>query len=229
MRLALIVWLAFLAAASSIAPEVILRAYVGGSGTDDCDGIAVDRAGDIYLACHSDSPDFPHAPHQAAPQSRDAMDAVVLKVRARTGQIEWATRSGGTRWDAAGEIEVAEDGAVYVIGSTESEDFPTTPDAVQRRFGGPPRDGFLLKLDSRGGIAYSTLLGGSKNDETTSMAVVKNGEVFIGGVTMSPDFPGARVAQFGPVVRRTALLRDSSPEIPTADKPSGSAERIATR
>lgn len=197
MRFALVGCLAFLAAASNIAPELALLAYIGGSGTDDCDGIAVDRAGEIYLACHSDSPDFPHLPHQAAPQSRGAMDAVVVKISARTGQIEWATRTGGSGWDAAADIEVAKDGAVYVLGSTESADFPTTPDAVQRRFGGPRRDGFLLKLDKGGRVVYSTLLGGSKNDETTSMAIAEDGDVFIGGVTMSADFPGTRVAQFG--------------------------------
>ena len=36
----------------------------------------------IYLACHSDSPNFPHLPAKAGPQSRDAMDAVVVKVEA---------------------------------------------------------------------------------------------------------------------------------------------------
>jgi hypothetical protein len=30
--------------------------YLGRSGTDDCNGVALDQAGDIYLACHSNSP-----------------------------------------------------------------------------------------------------------------------------------------------------------------------------
>jgi hypothetical protein len=197
MRLTLGTCLVFLAGAAVIAPEVTLVAYLGGSGTDDCDGITLDRAGDIYLACHSDSPDFPDLPTKAAPQSRD-MDAIVIKIEARTGRLAWATRTGGSAWDAAGDIAVARDGSIYVLGSTRSTDFPTTADAVQRRFGGPDRDVFLLKLDSKGKIVYSTFLGGSKNDESTSMAVVDDGTVYVGGVTMSPDFPGARVGQFGP-------------------------------
>jgi hypothetical protein len=126
------------------------------------------------------------------------MDAVVVKIEARTGRLAWATRTGGSAWDAAGDLTVARDGSIYVLGSTRSTDFPTTADAVQRRFGGPDRDVFLLKLDSKGKIVYSTLLGGSKNDESTSMAVVDDGTVYVGGVTMSPDFPGERVGQFGP-------------------------------
>ena len=191
-----------------------MLAYLGGSGTDDCDGIALDREGDIYLACHSDSADFPRLPLKAATQSRDAMDAVVVKIKAGAGRIEWATRIGGSGWDAAGSIEVTRTGAVFVLGSTESADFPTTPDAVQQHFGGAPRDGFLLELDSHGKIIYSTFLGGSKNDETTSMAITENRDVFIGGVTMSPDFPGERVAQFGPAGRPDGFIARIRPGDP---------------
>jgi len=49
--------LALAASACTSAPPPLLMGYLGGSGTDDCDGIALDRAGDIYLGCHSDSPD----------------------------------------------------------------------------------------------------------------------------------------------------------------------------
>src|SRR4051812_44143259 len=133
MRMAFGTYLVFLAAVSATTPEMTMVAYLGGAGTDDCDGIALDRVGDIYLACHSDSPDFPHLHAKPGPQSRD-MDAVVLKIEARTGRIVWATRTGGSNWDAAGDLEVGKDGSVYVLGQTESADFPTTADAVQRQF-----------------------------------------------------------------------------------------------
>jgi hypothetical protein len=171
--------------------------FVGGSGTDDCDGIALDRAGDIYLGCHSDSPDFPHLPAKAAPTSNASMDAVVVKIEARTGRIVWATRTSGSDWDAAGDLEVAKDGSVYVLGQTQSADFPTTPDAVQRKFAGPRRDVFVLKLDAGGKIVYSTLLGGSKNDEPGGFVVSDDGTVYVSGTTWSDDFPGVR-ARFGP-------------------------------
>jgi hypothetical protein len=215
MRLAVGTCLAFLAAAAVNAPEMTFLAYLGGSGTDDCDGIALDSAGDIYLACHSDSPDFPHLPPKTAPPSDAAMDAVVVKIEARTGRLVWATRTGGSAWDAAGDLEVARDGSIYVLGATRSADFPTTPDAVQRRFG-PPRDVVLLKLDPNGKIVYSTLLGGSKNDEATGLAVADDGTVFIGGVTMSEDFPGGRAAQFGPGGRPDAFIARLRPGDPNS-------------
>jgi hypothetical protein len=208
--------LAFFAAAVVNAPEITLVAYLGGSGTDDCDGIALDRAGDIYLACHSDSPDFPRLPGGTVLQSHGDMDAVVVKIEARTGQLAWATLTGGSSWDAAGDLTVVPDGSIYVLGSTRSTDFPTTPDAVQRHFGGPDRDVFLLKLDSKGKIVYSTLLGGSKDDEATGLAVAENGTVFIGGVTMSADFPGVRAAQFGPGGQQDAFIARLRPGDPNS-------------
>ncbi len=99
MRLALGTCLAFLAAGSAAAPERTFVAYLGGAGTDDCDGVTTDHAGDIYLACHSDSPDFPMAPVKGSAQSRASMDAVVVKINGRTGRLVWATRTGGSDWD----------------------------------------------------------------------------------------------------------------------------------
>jgi len=218
MRLAVGICLVFLAAAAANPQKTAMVAYLGGSGTDDCDGIALDSAGDIYLGCHSDSPDFPHLPLKAAPQSGGSMDAVVVKIEARTGRLVWATRTGGSAWDAAGDLSVARDGSIFVLGSTRSADFPTTPDAVQRRFGGPDRDVFLLKLDFQGKIVYSTLLGGSRNDEATALAIADDGAVFIGGATWSADFPGARMAQYGPGGRPDAFIAQLRPGDPNSLK-----------
>ena len=159
--------------------------------------LPLDQAGDIYLACHSDSSEFPYLTARPTSRSRGDMDALIIKVAARTGRVVWATRTGGNLWDGGGEIEIGRDGSAYVLGSTQSADFATTPDAIQRLFAGPDRDAFLLKLDRTGRIVYSTLLGGPKNDEASDMCVTSNGTVFIGGVTMSGDFPGNRIATFG--------------------------------
>jgi hypothetical protein len=210
----LVVGICVWAAVAATSPEFTVSGYLGGSGTDDCDGIAVDGTGDLYLACHSDSPDFPGLPAKPHAPSRDAMDAVIAKIEGRTGRIIWAVRTGGSGWDGAGGIVVAGDGSVYVLGSTRSADFPSTADAVQRRFGGPDRDLFLLKLDQNGKIVYSTLLGGAKNDEARGFAVDADGWVYIGGVTMSADFPGVRRERFGAGGQQDAFVARVRPGDP---------------
>ena len=53
-------------------------------------------------------------------------------------------------------------GSAYVVGGTNSADYPTTPGAFQTTFGGPCCDGFVSKLSPDGSsLAYSTYLGGS--------------------------------------------------------------------
>lgn len=215
VRATLTICVALLAAASRAASEATVLGYLGGSGTDDCDGIAMDWAGAVYLACHSDSSDFPPVAGGQASGRPGNMDAVIVKLEARTGRVAWITRTGGSTWDGAGDVEVASDGSVYVLGSTRSTDFPTTPDAVQRRFGGQDRDVFLLKLDHAGKIVYSTLLGGSKNDEASGLAVGSDGTVFIGGVTTSSDFPGIR-AKLGPTGRPDGFVVRFTPGLPNS-------------
>lgn len=83
MRLALGLYLLLLTAAPVAEPQLTLLAYLGGSGIDDCDGIAFDRNGDIYVACQSDSPDFPGLPGKSAAQFRDPMDALIVRISRR--------------------------------------------------------------------------------------------------------------------------------------------------
>ena len=88
-------------------------------------------------------------------------------------------------------------GSAYVVGGTNSADYPTTPGAFQTTFGGPCCDGFVSKLSPDGSsLAYSTYLGGSGsgggnsgNDWALSVAVDQNGHAFVGGFTGSPNFP----------------------------------------
>jgi Beta-propeller repeat len=68
---------------------------------------------------------------------------------------------------------------------------------VQRHFGGPDRNGILIRLDPKGKVVYSTFLGGSSNDEPTSLAVADDGSVYVGGVTRSADFPGSGAVKVG--------------------------------
>jgi len=126
--------------------------YLGGRGTDDCDDITVDATGFIYLACHSTSKDFPGFKGQ---KISDDMDAYVTKLDPRNGKLIYTSRLSGSNYDGAFTIEVTDDGSVFVGGITSSDDFPTTSDAIQRKFGGK-MDAFLAKLKPDGQLEYAT-------------------------------------------------------------------------
>ena len=91
-------------------------------------------------------------------------------------------------------------GSAHVVGSTSSVDFPVTPQAIQRVYGGyidlPFNieqllgDAFVSKLSPDGStLLYSTYLGGSANDQATAVAVDPSGLIYVAGSTDSFIFP----------------------------------------
>lgn len=179
---------------SGHAQSVTFSTYLG---VTDYDGIAVGSDGDLYLACHSPSSFLPidaKPPKQSAPKETSDpdsfFDAYVIRVNPQMGQVIYATRIGGSDYDAAFRIKVDGGGFAYATGMTKSRDFPVTTNAVQRNYGGGETDAFLVKVAPDGRIVYSTYIGGSGTDESDAVELDGKGGVFVGGSTDSNDFPG---------------------------------------
>jgi photosystem II stability/assembly factor-like uncharacterized protein len=79
-------------------------------------------------------------------------------------------------------------GNAYVTGSTSSSDFPTIG-AFQASLAGGAANGFILKLDGDGKLAFSSFLGGSQADSSRAIAVDGTGNILVAGVAYSTDFP----------------------------------------
>jgi len=79
-------------------------------------------------------------------------------------------------------------GNVYLAGTTYSRNFPTTPGALQRKFGGGERDGFVAKLSPAGVLIYATYLGGDSTDRLMAIAIDKKGSAYVTGSTNSKRF-----------------------------------------
>jgi hypothetical protein len=85
-------------------------------------------------------------------------------------------------------------GAAYVVGWTQSSNFPTTPGAFQPFFAGWA-DAFVTQLNTVGSeLLYSTYLGGNSDDggwydRGPGIAVDMDGTAYIGGYTTSLNFP----------------------------------------
>jgi hypothetical protein len=175
---------------SSKAASFSFLSCFGGSDADDCDDITVDSAGHIYLACHALSNDFPGSSQRDQSQDTDRMDAYVSKIDPVAGRVIYTTRLGGSKWEGANRIEIDQQGNAYVVGFTESPDFPTTSNAFQRKYIGGKSDVFLVKLKADGEIEYSTFFGGSAADQGNALALDKAGNVYFAGTTWSDDLPG---------------------------------------
>jgi len=169
-----------------IDPVLSYATYLGGSGWETANGVAVDAANNLYVVGETASADFPQQnPNQLS--GGGSLDAFVAKFNAAGNQLLYATYLGGSDYEYARRVAVDTDGNAYVTGSTASSDFPTVH-ALQPSL---PRGthAFVTKLDSSGAIVYSSYLGGSGFDEGFGIAVDQSGRAYVTGQTISTDFP----------------------------------------
>jgi hypothetical protein len=187
----------FLAKLNPAGDALVYSTYLGGSDWDIDPMIDIDPSGNLYAQGFTFSTDFPTTTgaFQAtcASCSNGLPDTYVAKLNAAGNALVYSTYLGGSGEDVCGlQIAVDPTGNVYVIGITNSTDFPTTPGAFQTSLvpGSDTHDSFLTKLNRDGtGLVYSTYLGGSDFDFIFGTAVDAVGNAYVTGFTFSNDFP----------------------------------------
>jgi hypothetical protein len=169
------------------AGALVYCTYLGGSGDDRGQAIAVDAQGNAYVAGATGSSNFPLvAPLQTT--LGGSRTAFVSKLNAAGTALVFSSYYGGNGADSANAIALDAAGAVYVAGGTTSTDFRLLH-AAQAAIGGK-QDAFVFKLTGAGDtILYSTYLGGSADDSAAGLAVDAAGRAYITGVTSSVNFP----------------------------------------
>jgi hypothetical protein len=182
---------AFVAKLNATGSAMVYSTFLGGSGNDFGSAIAVDASGNAYVTGYSSSPNFPTTP--GALQSTNGGspdDAFVSKLNANGTALLYSTYLGGNGETTAAGISVDSSGNAYVIGTTYSSSFPTTPGAFQTTFGGGPDDAFVAKLNPTGTVLlYATYLGGNGNDGGFGIALDPSDNAYITGFTSSSNFP----------------------------------------
>jgi Ca2+-binding RTX toxin-like protein len=168
--------------------SLVYSTFLGGSDDDRALGIVVDGSGNVYVSGLTFSSDFP-ATAGSCSGAGDS-DPFVLKLNAAGSVLDYALCFGGTRSEAANEIEVDGAGKAFVVGWTTSPDFPATPDAFDPSFNGGFFDAFVVEVDAAGSdLLYATYLGGDEDDRGRDLAVDAGGNAYVTGWTFSPNFP----------------------------------------
>jgi len=170
-----------------IDPAISYSTLLGGSGADAANALAVDSAGAAYVAGFTESINFPTA-NPAQNFNAGGNDAFVAKLSSDGTALVYCTYLGGSGDDVAYGIAVDATGAVYVTGSTTSQNFPAVH-ALQSKLAGE-RNAFVVKLAAAGNsLVYSTYLGGSASDSGNGIAVDASGSAYVTGDTTSLNFP----------------------------------------
>jgi hypothetical protein len=196
-----------------IDPVLEYSTYLGGSGGDQANAVAIDAAGNAYVAGSTASTDFPVTTGAFQSTNKDANGtAFVTKLNPTGTALVYSTYIGGSGQsgnggDVANGIAIDSSGNLYVTGSTYSADFPVTQGAFQTtnkeaaangNTNGFDSTGFVTKLNPNGtALVYSTYLGGSGGtlgsllwgERGDGLAVDSSGDAYVTGITYSADFP----------------------------------------
>ncbi len=153
-----------------IDPTLTWSTFLGGSGTDDAQFIAIDGSGNIYVTGSSSS--SWGSPVQAF--GGGGNDAYVAKLNS-SGSVVWTTFLGGSGADVGHAIAVDASGNIYVSGDSSS----TWGSPVRAISSGT--DGFAAKLNSSGTLLWNTFLGGSGSDTSWGIGIDGSGNVYVSG------------------------------------------------
>ncbi len=216
---------------------LVYSTYLGGSDSDVGGAIAVDSAGNAYVAGDTRSTDFPTAsPIQPALGGVASGDAFVTKLNATGSALVYSTYLGGSGHEfAIVGIAVDTAGNAYVTAQTDSTNFPTASPIQAANAGN--FDAFVTKLNAAGNaLVYSTYLGGSGGfgDFGNRIAVDASGNAYVTGSTDSTDFPIASFqstyggGSFDAFIAKITDEPQGPPNLPANSVVNGASFRAAT-
>jgi hypothetical protein len=188
---------AFVAKVRSDGTGLDYAGYIGGAGTDEGNAIAVDAAGNAYVAGRttSNQDTFPEAVGPDLTHNGGS-DAFIAKVRSNPNPNEhpdgrgfdYAGYIGGANADLGFGVAVDVSGSAYVTGFTSSDQttFPGIggPDLTYNGNG----DAFAAKVKSDGtGLDFAGYIGGAGSEEGHGIAVDASGDAYVAGFTNSTE------------------------------------------
>ncbi|MGC1360719.1 MAG: SBBP repeat-containing protein, partial [Silvibacterium sp.] len=153
--------------------------------------IAVDTEGSAYITGSTNSQSFPirNPAFQSKCLACPDENGFVTKFAPSGASLVYSTFLGGPQTNSGNAIAVDTSGNAYIGGFTGHE-FPVTSNAFQKIFGGGGLDGFVAKLNPSGtGLIFATYLGGMFRDDVLGLALDEYRQVYVTGITSSPNFP----------------------------------------
>ncbi len=173
---------AFVAKLNTTGTALLYSTYLGGSGDDYGFAIAVDASGNAFVTGSTTSSNFSTTRGAVQTTIGGNTDAFVAKLNAAGTALLYSTYLGGSGDDLGSGIALDALGNAFVIGSTTSSNFPTTPGAVQTTYGGGAFDAFVAKTVSQASV---TTVSSSINPSVYGQPVTFTATVTGGGSPVS--------------------------------------------
>jgi len=196
--------------------SLIYSTYLGGNNLEHPHSMIVSDAGNLYVMGTTGSNNFPTTPgainrtFSGGPtfsiiyQFNNGVDLFVSSFNSDGTALLGSTYLGGTNTDGLnlsselaynysdefrGEINLDDEGNVYLATCTYSQDFPVTAGSFDNSFNSN-QEGVVMRLNSSlTSIGWSGFLGGERDDAAFGITVSEDGTVYVAGGTRSQNFP----------------------------------------
>jgi hypothetical protein len=192
----------FVAKLSPTTNQVIYATYLGTNDSNASNvagvGIAVDAAGDAYVTGIAGS-SFPTTSNAAFPTTNATYNGFFAELNPSGSGLIYSTYlpNAATNADVSlgepGGIAVDSSGNAYLTGAAVAG-LPTTSGAFQTSFQSTSTtNAYFAKIDpnlsGQASLVYATYLGGTGQDQGTSIAIDGAGKAYVAGDTTSTNFP----------------------------------------
>lgn len=192
-----------------IDPVFSYAGFLGGTGLDMANGVAIDAEGALWITGVSQSsiwfPEDYVTVQREKKSGRDAFLARILPLEGGGGKVDYWTYIGGDGDDEATAIAMGKDGRLYITGNTSSLNFPVAGGAFKTSNEQNDVEAFVLRFDPKleGPLAlsYSSYFGGAGREYPHAIAVRDDGRVVIAGHSTSPDLPKLAATALQPANR----------------------------
>ncbi|MBF8275962.1 MAG: hypothetical protein HW390_1035 [Candidatus Brocadiaceae bacterium] len=171
--------------------SLLASTYLGGYDGDYGRAIAIDAGGNVYVAGYTNAANFPTTGGAySTTYNGGSYDIFVSKLNNGLTSLQASTFLGGSNNEYGKALAIDTSGNIYVMGYTDSTDFPTTSRVYSSSYNGGFYDVFVSKLDSGlTSLSASTYLGGSGDDNGYAITLDTGGNVYVTGYTDSRGFP----------------------------------------
>ena len=170
--------------------QLLYSGFLGGGEEDEGSDLVLDAGSNAYVTGGTESSTFPVNSQSYDFTFNGQRDAFLCKLNRAGSSLRYSSFIGGENWDSGMSLDIDRHKNVYLAGTTDSPNFPTTAGAFDESHNGG-YDAFVLRMNPSGeDLLFSTYLGGAGSEKyEAGIAIDSQGAVYVTGDTYSEDFP----------------------------------------
>lgn len=154
--------------------------------------VIVDDNDNVYIASSSNSVNYPST--LAGNILQGQQDAIITKLSPNLNNLLFSRFLGGSNNDGGYSMKIDDNGNLFVVGGTNSSNFPASTGVLHPSFQGGLADGYIAKLNNTdGSIQAATYLGTASYDQVFLIDLDHNNNVYVVGQSLG-DYPSLNAA-----------------------------------